>query len=72
MMKLTIETENTTREAFIKGAYEKAMIESNLDNFIKSLNNNLGYCKIGKGGSHIWISDDQTNERLAIITNLFN
>lgn len=71
-MNLIVETKNEAREGDVINAYNEAMNESTIENFMNSLKNNIGTSEIGKGGNHIWIHDSVTNERLAIITNLLN
>ena len=71
-MNLVIETTNSCRIGDIKNAYDVAMNESTMSGFIDSLQSNIPNTIIGRGGSHIWISEASTKERIAMITNLFN
>jgi len=72
MMNLTIETTDKNRAGDVLNAYNIAMNEANIDSFISSLRSNIGASKVGIGGNHIWIQDTVSNNRLAIITNLFS
>lgn len=72
MMNLIIETKDQERKGDVMNAYTEALNECNLIDFIDSLDRNIGASEIGKSGSHIWIYDTIKNERIAIITDLFN
>lgn len=66
MLNLIIETTNENRRGDIENAYNLALETSNLNDFIKSLESNIGNSKVGRGGSHIWITE-QNNERIGMI-----
>jgi hypothetical protein len=70
-MNLQIETKNEARKGDVENAYNIAINHSTINDFMKSLQLNIGASKVGRGGNHIWIMDTITNERLAIINNLF-
>lgn len=67
MLKLTIETQDSNRAGDIQNAYNEALNTTNIPSFMESLRQNIGNSKVGRGGSHIWVADAQTNNRLAII-----
>ena len=73
MMNLTIETKNEKTKSQIMAAYNKALKSSNIKSFVNKLNVATDETIIvGLSGSHIWISEKENGNRLAIITNLFN
>jgi len=70
MLNLSIETTDKKLASKIKSAYEFALGKSATANqLMLNLERKLGNVKVGKGGSHIWISDSDNN-RLAIITEM--
>ena len=72
-MKITIETTNKNTGVYIERIFNYALNATNFENFYNLLTINLdSSMKVGKGGSHIWISDKSTHNRLAIITDTFN
>lgn len=68
MLKLTIETTDKFRSGDVMNAYNQALEACTMDDFVESLQNNIGNSKVGLGGNHIWICDVDTNERIAIIS----
>ncbi len=71
-MQLTIETENEARGGDVENAYEEAMDTCGMNEFIASLEENIGDSIVGRGSNHVWISEKSTGERIAIVTNLLN
>ena len=67
MLNLTIETTNKSRQGDVFNAYNEALNQTNINDFMMSLRKNIGNCKVGKGGSHIWISESN-DVRIATIT----
>ena len=70
-MKLIIETTEKTRIGDVQNAYNDAMKTTNIDSFMRSLQENIGESIVGRGGNHIFISEEN-GERIAIITPIFN
>lgn len=68
MLKLTIETKDIQLGSQIETAYDKALEQTTIEQFETKLYFHLPETMIfGQGGSHYWISDKSTKQRLAII-----
>jgi len=68
MLKLTVETNNNQIHAQIVNAYNEALETSDIESFVRCLDVNTDDTIIvGISGSHIWISDNETGKRHAII-----
>lgn len=69
MLKLTIETQDAQTAANIQAAYDYSIESNTFEQFETALSTKLsGYdLFIGRGGNHIFISDNATGERKAII-----
>ena len=67
-MKLIIETTDRATSKQIEAAYNLALNTTSVNSFIQSLADQLkpSLC-IGRGGSHIWISSTNTDDRKAIV-----
>jgi len=67
-MKITIETTDKAIKNHIERTFNHAMNATNFEGFYNLLRTNIySTLKIGKGGSHIWIADKTTGNRVAII-----
>lgn len=80
-MKLTIETNNQDRAEEIENAFDLLKNKENIVDCFKNnlevfetsspfMFNNTSNYVVGKAGSHVWIADRLTGNRLAIITNI--
>jgi len=76
MKNLTIKTETNCENSkrIVSYISRKINLQMNIDAVLKDINNLLAKHKYndfliaGRGGSHIWISNKATNNRLAIIS----
>jgi len=69
MLKLTIETKDAVSAAQIQSAYDYAIEATTFERFETALHFKLDSDStiVGRGGSHLFISDCKTGERKAII-----
>lgn len=67
-MKLIIETTDRATSKQIEAAYNLALNTTSVNSFIQSLSDQLkSTLCVGRGGSHIWISSKNLNDRKAIV-----
>lgn len=67
-LDLNIETSNKIKaKEIVKGYFTAAKKSTRMDRFIIQLERNIPNVTVGRGGSHIWISDSASLARLAWI-----